>query len=277
MEIEAPPHWRCIDFISDLHLHGGDPLTFEVWRSYLQETAADAVFVLGDLFEVWVGDDVLSLTDSFEQRCVAVLRATTRRLHVYIMPGNRDFLMGSALMQACGARLLSDPAILTFAGERFVLTHGDALCLADTEYQQFRAHVRSVRWQQEFLRQPLAKRLETAHTMRTQSEAHKRVYAAFVDVDSQAAQLALQTGNARYLIHGHTHRPETYQHGTDRARLVLSDWDSCATPPRAQVLRLSWSGDGLRLERLPSTAYSQDSGLTSSICDGCKATSGASA
>lgn len=277
VEVEASPHWRCIDFISDLHLHGGDPLTFEAWRSYLQETAADAVFVLGDLFEVWVGDDVLSLTDSFEQRCVAVLRTAARRLHVYIMPGNRDFLMGPALMQACGGTLLSDPSVLTFAGERFVLTHGDALCLADAGYQQFREHVRSAHWQQEFLQQSLAKRLEMAHAMRAQSEAHKRAYAAFVDVDSQAAQLVLQTGNARYLIHGHTHRPETFQQGAHGARLVLSDWDLGASPPRSQVLRLSRPGNSLHLQRLESTAYSQDSGLTSSICDGCKATSAASA
>ncbi len=276
MEIEAPTHWRCVDFISDLHLHDGDPLTFGAWHSYLQETAADAVFVLGDLFEVWVGDDVLSLTDSFEQRCVAVLRTAARRLNVYIMPGNRDFLMGSALMRACGARLLSDPSVLTFAGERFMLTHGDALCLADAEYQQFRAHVRSVHWQRDFLQQSLAKRLEMAHAMRAQSEVHKRA-SAFVDVDSQAAQAALQTGNARFLIHGHTHRPETFQQGADGARVVLSDWDLNASPPRAQVLRLSRSGNGPRLERLESTAYSKDSGLTSSICDGCKATSGASA
>lgn len=276
MEIEAPPHWHCVDFISDLHLHGSDPLTFEAWRSYFQATAADAVFVLGDLFEVWVGDDVLSLTDSFEQRCVAVLRTAVRRLNVYIMPGNRDFLMGSALMQACGASFLSDPAVLTFAGERFMLTHGDALCLADAEYQQFRAHVRSARWQQEFLQQPLAKRLEMAHAMRAQSEAHKRA-SVFVDVDSQATRIALQTSNARYLIHGHTHRPETFQQGAEGVRMVLSDWDLNAGPPRAQVLRLSRSGNGPRLERLESTAYSKDSGLTSSICDGCKATSGASA
>lgn len=276
MEIEAPPHWRCVDFISDLHLHGDDPLTFEAWRGYLQETVADAVFVLGDLFEAWVGDDVLSLTDGFEQRCVAVLRAATRRLQVYIMPGNRDFLMGAALMQACGTILLSDPTVLTFAQERFVLTHGDAWCLADTEYQQFRAQVRSVHWQRDFLQQPLANRLEMARSMRAQSEAHKRT-STFVDVDAQAARLALQTSRARYLIHGHTHRPETFQQGADGTRLVLSDWDLRATTPRSQVLRLSRSDEGLRLERLESTAYSQESGLTSSICEGCRAMSAASA
>lgn len=274
MEIEAPSHWRCVDFISDLHLHGSDPLTFAAWCSYLQKTAADAVFVLGDLFEVWVGDDVLSLADSFEQRCAAMLRAAARRLGVYIMPGNRDFLMGPALMQACGTTLLPDPTVLTFAQERFVLTHGDALCLADTEYQQFRAHVRSVHWQRDFLQQPLAKRLEMAQGMRAQSEAHKRT-STFVDVDSQAVQLALQTRSARYLIHGHTHRPETFQQGVDGTRLVLSDWDLSDSPPRSQVLRLSRSGDRLHLQRLEAAAYSQDSGLTSSICDGGRATSAA--
>lgn len=276
MEIEAPPHWRCVDFISDLHLHGGDLLTFEAWRRYLQETVADAVFVLGDLFEAWVGDDVLSLTDGFEQRCVAVLRAAVCRLKVYIMPGNRDFLMGSALMQACGTVLLSDPTVLTFAQERFVLTHGDAWCLADTEYQQFRAQVRSACWQRDFLQQPLAKRLEMAHAMRAQSEAHKRA-SVFVDVDVQAARLALQTSNARYLIHGHTHRPETFQQGANGTRLVLSDWDLSGSPPRSQVLRLCRCGNSLHLHRLESPVYSQESGLTSSICDGCRATSGASA
>lgn len=253
MELHAPSRWRCIDIISDLHLQEADSQTFAVWRHYLEHTAADAVFILGDLFEVWVGDDVLTQTAGFEQQCVDVLRATASRLDLYIMHGNRDFLMGPALMQACSATLLDDPTVLAFANQRWLLTHGDALCLDDTAYMQFRTVVRSAQWQQDFLAKPLPERLALARGMRTQSEALKRSDAVYADVDSAAANTLLQASAADHMIHGHTHRPGKHPLGAGRERLVLSDWDLHAQPPRAEVLRLraSATSQASTLERLP--------------------------
>jgi UDP-2,3-diacylglucosamine hydrolase len=243
MELLAPAHWRCIDFISDLHLQADEPDTFQVWRHYLQHTAADAVFILGDLFEVWVGDDVLEghrpPTDAgFEDDCVKVLRSAAGRMNVYIMQGNRDFLMGSALMNACACTPLEDPTVLEISGQRWLLTHGDALCLDDKDYMQFRSMVRDTPWQQGFLNQPLAKRLELARQMRLQSEARKRANTVYADVDLAAANACMDTLHADHMIHGHTHRPGNHPMGAGRERWVLSDWDLGALPPRAEVLRL---------------------------------------
>ncbi|MFZ3126473.1 MAG: UDP-2,3-diacylglucosamine diphosphatase [Rhodoferax sp.] len=253
MELQAPSRWRCIDIISDLHLQEADSQTFVAWRHYLEHTAADAVFILGDLFEVWVGDDVLAQPAGFEQRCVEVLRSVARRLDLHIMHGNRDFLMGPALMQACSATLLDDPTVLAFAGQRWLLTHGDALCLDDTDYQQFRAVVRSAPWQRDFLAKPLPERLALARGMRAQSEALKQSDTVYADVDSAAANTLLQASAADHMIHGHTHRPGKHPLVGGRERLVLSDWDLHAHPPRAEVLRLrsGATGHASTLERLP--------------------------
>lgn len=243
MELHAPARWRCIDFISDLHLQADEPQTVLAWREYLLTTCADAVFILGDLFEVWVGDDVLQAPDvlpevSFELQCVQALRAAAVRLDVYIMQGNRDFLMGPALMQASACTLLDDPTVLTFSNQRWLLTHGDALCLDDTEYMQFRKVVRSESWLLDFLKQPLPQRLELARQMRQQSEARKRADVVYADVDTAAANTRLTELHADHMIHGHTHRPGKHELGAGRKRLVLSDWDLNALPPRAEVLRL---------------------------------------
>lgn len=253
MELLAPTRWRCVDFISDLHLHESDPLTFGVWSHYLQHTSADALFILGDLFEVWVGDDALSIENGFEQHCVNVLRAAGTRLDLYVMQGNRDFLMGSSLMKACSATLLEDPSVLSFAGQRWLLTHGDALCLDDTDYMEFRAMVRSPNWQQDFLAKPLHERMELARHMRAQSESRKGPDATYADVDTAAASSCLQAMNADHMIHGHTHRPGKHALACGRERLVLSDWDLKAAMPRAEVLRLrcSTQANNPTLERIP--------------------------
>ena len=177
----APAHWRQIDFISDLHLQATEPLTFECWRNFMLSTPADAVFILGDLFEVWVGDDVVEQglrsgdsPHSFEARCKQVLQQASQRMAVNFMHGNRDFLLGPAFATACGMTLLHDPTVLGFANARWLLTHGDALCLADTEYIEFRTLVRSQKWQSDFLSQPLVQRQATARALRTQSESRKQ-------------------------------------------------------------------------------------------------------
>ena len=256
MELIAPSSWDCIDFISDLHLQAPDALTFHSWREFLLHTTADAVFILGDLFEVWVGDDMLSLEGGFEQQCAQVLRTAATRTNIYVMHGNRDFLMGSALMAACCCTLLDEPCVLTFANQRWLLAHGDAQCLDDTDYMQFRAEVRGPQWQRDFLAKPLAERIALARGIRRQSEARKHGDRIYADVDPGAANTLLSTANARYMVHGHTHRPAKHALDAGRERMVLSDWDLCSQPPRAEVLRLRRSGrkgteESFTIERIP--------------------------
>jgi len=255
MELDAPARWRCVDFISDLHLQASDALTFQAWSTYLQHTQADAVFILGDLFEVWIGDDILCVESGFELQCADVLRKAAGRLDLYIMCGNRDFLMGTALTEHSCCTLLEDPCVLSFVDQRWLLTHGDALCLADTEYMQFRTLVRSADWQRDFLQKPLIERIALARAMRDESEARKRSDAVYADVDSPGAQALLQSVQSTHMIHGHTHRPARHHLAAGSERLVLSDWDLCARPPRAEVLRLRRAShgavDSFTLERIP--------------------------
>lgn len=263
----APTHWRSIDFISDLHLQAAQFSTFEAWRDFLQSTTADAVFILGDLFEVWVGDDVLEAgalnvqvnagavdVADFEARCAEVLQAASKRLDIFFIHGNRDFLIGPAFAKACGLTLLADPCTLDFGGQRWLLSHGDALCLADTDYLQFRVQVRSTSWQQGFLQQPLSRRQAIALQLRLQSQTHQQAQSEYADVDAAAARDWLRTAHASTLIHGHTHRPGNHELGQGLQRIVLSDWDLQVQPPRAEVLRLhrvaTAPGASVTVERL---------------------------
>ena len=253
MELQAPSGWRCADFISDLHLHAADRVTFAAWAAYMRSTAADAVFILGDLFEVWVGDDAAQVDPSFEAECLAVLQETGARLALFIMHGNRDFLMGPALMEQSQATALPDPTTLTFAGQRWLLSHGDALCLDDTDYQAFRRQVRSPAWQQSFLAQSLAQRQAIARGLREASENRKQGTTVYADVDGAEALALMAKCSADQLIHGHTHKPAQHLLAATKLRTVLSDWDANATPPRAEVLRISLQEDGAALmTRLPA-------------------------
>jgi UDP-2,3-diacylglucosamine hydrolase len=245
-ELTAPANWRVVDFISDLHLQASEPQTVEAWAHYMAHTRADAVFILGDLFEVWVGDDELGTCGDapdnaagFEDRCAHSLLAASQRCAIFFMHGNRDFLFGAAGARACGLRLLDDPTALTFAGQRWLLSHGDALCLSDTDYLQFRDQVRAPEWRQAFLAKPLAERRAIALGLRAQSEARKRSGTVYADVDTPEAIRWLEAAAAHELIHGHTHKPADHELGQGRRRRVLSDWDAAASPVRAQVLRLS--------------------------------------
>ena len=250
-ELQAPAAWSTVDFISDLHLTADEPVTLATWQRYMETSPADALFILGDLFEVWVGDDAVSPSSSpalsFEDRCMQVMAGASSRMALFFMHGNRDFLVGQRLMDLCHATLLNDPTVLHFAGERFLLSHGDALCLADTEYLQFRQQVRSSAWQDSFLAKPLTERQSIARGLRTQSEARKQSGQTYADVNTDAAKEWLTAAGARTLIHGHTHQPRQHELGDKQRRVVLCDWDATATPPRVEVLRLTRSG----LQRLP--------------------------
>ena len=245
-ELQALPSWRTVDFISDLHLGADEPATFGAWQQYLRGTPADAVFILGDLFEVWPGDDVIAAgTGSFEHGCACALREAASRMAVFFMHGNRDFLVGQALMSFSHATLLPDPTVLGFSGQRWLLSHGDALCLDDVDYMRFRELVRGNAWQSDFLARPLAERQAIARELRRQSEARKQPGAhdaRYADVDGAATRQWLAAANARTLIHGHTHQPAEHDLGDGLTRVVLSDWDLSARPPRADVLRLSAAG-----------------------------------
>lgn len=242
-QVEAPPSWRVVDFISDLHLQVSESQTFEAWARYMANTRADAVFILGDLFDVWVGDDAVAkpgADNSFETRCTEVLRTYGAARSLYLMRGNRDFLMGPVLMKSACATLLEDPCVLIYGGERWLLTHGDALCLADTDYQAFRQTVRSLEWQRAFIAKPLTERQQIGRQLRLQSQTLQRTRTTFADVDVTAALAWLEETGATRLIHGHTHRPADLALGGTASRSVLSDWELSASPPRAEIFRLNW-------------------------------------
>lgn len=245
-ELIAPSHWRTVDFISDLHLQTSEPATVAAFRHYLQTTSADALFILGDLFEVWVGDDAIDEPGSFEAEGCAALFAASQRLPLYFMHGNRDFLAGPAFLQRTGMTGLADPTVLVFDGQRIVLSHGDLLCLDDVDYQRFRVQARSSAWQQAFLSQPLAMRRAQARGIRQESENKKQSGAAYADLDAPATLAWLQAAQAATLVHGHTHRPAEHALAPGLTRVVLSDWDAAALPPRLETLRLSDAG----LERI---------------------------
>ena len=248
-ELQALQHWRTVDFISDLHLCESQPATFDAWQRYMGSSTADAVFILGDLFEVWVGDDSIrsnlspqSADVNFEERCALVLQAAGKRLNLYFMHGNRDFLVDSQMMAACNATQLADPTVLTFQQQRYLLTHGDMLCLADTQYLAFRDIVRQPAWQQAQLAKPLVARQAIGRQMRLESQKNQQHLLTYADVDNDAAVAWLQASNAKTMIHGHTHKPANHDLGNGFERVVMTDWDSETTPTRAEVLQISATG-----------------------------------
>ena len=245
-ELQAEPHWRSADLISDLHLQDSEPATFDAWRRYMALPAADAVFILGDLFEAWPGDDVLQVP-GLAAECAQVLREATRWRPVFFLHGNRDFLVGEAFARATGVRLLADPTVFVLGGVRWLLSHGDALCLGDTDYLRFRAQVRDAQWQQQLLARPLAERQALARSMRAQSEDRKRAGADYADVDRDEARAWLAAAQAPTLVHGHTHKPAEHDLGGGLRRIVLTDWDLAARPARAEALRLTLDGGAQRI------------------------------
>lgn len=240
----APPHWRAVDLLSDLHLSASLPLTTRAFIDHLHNTEADAVIVLGDLFEVWIGDE--QRYQPLERECLQALQTASKRCFVGFMAGNRDFLLGAAALHAAGAAFLPDPLPVRGFGRGLLLSHGDALCLADTDYQAFRREVRSPAWQAEFLSRPVEERRRLAQHIRQESQQRKasRPDASdWADVDTQAARAALIEAHASLLIHGHTHQPGEHALGDGLRRAVLSDWDLDGKPPRAEVLRLTRDGE----------------------------------
>ena len=248
--LTAPAAWQTVDLISDLHLQAAEPATFQAWRDHMVSTTADAVLILGDLFEVWVGDDAAE-ADPFLQSCAQVLRQTAQRLHLAFMPGNRDFLVGPAFLSGCGVHAMSDPFLLEWGAQRILLSHGDALCLDDKAYQVFRQQVRHTDWQTQFLAKPFHERLALARAMRVQSESQKHNGAVYADADALMALNWLHAAGADRLVHGHTHRPADHPLGKG-LRHVMSDWSLDHLPHRAQVFRIQRDGHMLRMDLTPN-------------------------
>lgn len=257
-QLTAPSHWQAIDLLSDLHLCEAMPRTVSAFLGHLDATDAQAVLILGDLFEVWVGDD--QRHRAFERSIVQTLSQHARRLWLGFMPGNRDFLVGADLCAEAGLHPLHDPTHLHAQGKDWLLSHGDALCLEDVEYQGFRHLVRSESWQREFLSQPFDQRWAVASRIRAESQSRKSVASdssIWADVDKVEALSWLQRAGADTLIHGHTHRPGQERWGDDAGRVVLSDWDLDGKNARAEVLRLDASG----LKRIAPAVRTDRSGL----------------
>jgi UDP-2,3-diacylglucosamine hydrolase len=238
--------WRAL-FVSDVHLQANMPRTTRAFLGFLgtQARQASALYLLGDLFEYWAGDDDI---DSPYARGIinAIRELTDSGVAVYWMAGNRDFLVGEGFAAATGVTLLPDPSIVDFEGQPVVLSHGDAACTDDEAYMQFRALVRSQAWQQQFLSMPLDERKRAIEGMRLQSKAALRDKPAeIMDVNEDDIAVLFEQYKSRVIIHGHTHRPagHWYGKGADcRARYVLPDWDCDATPARGGWISIDFNG-----------------------------------
>jgi UDP-2,3-diacylglucosamine hydrolase len=239
-------------FISDLHLDAERPQVTQLFGRFLREQAsqAEALYILGDLFEAWVGDDDPSETAAFVAGELATLHQ--RGVPVYFMRGNRDFLVGEHYARRAGMTILPDPAVVLLDGQPTLLMHGDLLCSADVRYQQFRAQVRNPAWQHQFLAQPLAARMAFAQQARAASKAHQGGLAeagtmeTITDVTAETVEATLARFGIKRLIHGHTHRPAIHEldvAGHAHQRIVLGDWYD-------QGSVLSVSGDDVRLQAL---------------------------
>lgn len=216
-------------FIADLHLTPERPQINAAFFAFLSDTAtqAHALYILGDFFETWVGDD--DLAEPLHTEVAAALkRLTESGIAVFLMHGNRDFLLAAAFCQASGATLIADPSVIALYGENTLLMHGDTLCSDDVAYQAFRAQTRDANWQAHFLAKPLQERHALAHALRTQSEETKTLKTpAIMDVNPGAVDNALHHSGCRRLIHGHTHRPARHLleiDGHTTERWVLPAW-----------------------------------------------------
>ena len=233
--------------ISDLHLHAGDAETSRRFTEFMDGPARDAreLFILGDLFEAWVGDD-----DDDPQ--VAPIIATLRRLTdsgiaCAVMHGNRDFLLGARFCALTGCRLLGDYERVQMAGEPVLLTHGDLLCTDDTRYMQLRSQLRAPQWQRDFLAKPLGERRQIASDLRQLSVTEIAAKSEYImDVNQETVERTMREFDVRQLVHGHTHRPAVHRFtldGKPATRIVLGAWHDAPTCVRATTA-------GLTLERL---------------------------
>ena len=235
-------------FLSDLHIDTGSPAIMEQFLSVLNGEAreADALYILGDLFESWIGDDA---ADASQIRAIEGIKSlTTSGVPCFVMHGNRDFLLGERFCRASGARLLHDPIIVTLYGERVLVMHGDALCTDDKAYQRLRATVRDAQWQRQFMALSTASRRALAGAARDGSRQHTAAVAyTITDVNPDSVAAAVRAAGVATLLHGHTHRPAIHPFTVDGrpcTRIVLGDWHT-----QGSILR--WDHTGPELRSLP--------------------------
>ena len=248
-------------FISDLHLCGARPAITGLFLEFLRNRAreAEALYILGDLFEYWIGDEAVT-QEEFRPVIRGLRELTTKGTPVFVMHGNRDFLMTGGFAKASGCRLLADPLCIDLYGTPTLLMHGDSLCTDDVEYMAFRKQVRNPAWQKEFLAKPVAERDRIVRDFREiskNSTASKKP--EIMDANQQAVEAVMREHGVRRLIHGHTHRPKEHVFDLDgqpARRMVLGDWYE-----QGSVLRVDTQG--WVLESLP--LESKNAGRVSSL------------
>ena len=221
-------------FISDCHLDASKPAITANLLRFLKDRVSTArfLYILGDLFEVWLGDDDPSLD---YREVIASLSHLSKTTQIYFLAGNRDFLIGEGLAERAGFKLLTEPVKLNLAGQAVVILHGDVLCTDDLDYQAFRLKVRDLRWQTEFLQKPLSERRQIASGLRADSAAATLEKTDMItDTNDAAVEACFDLQNAEIMIHGHTHRPRIHQYSQSRIRYVLGDWNP-------EPSYLSWS------------------------------------
>ncbi|MBT8093942.1 MAG: UDP-2,3-diacylglucosamine diphosphatase [Gammaproteobacteria bacterium] len=235
-------------FISDLHLEAERPEIGEQFTAFLSGPArtADALYILGDLFEAWIGDDDPS--PYYAGMKTALRELSDSGVPVFFMHGNRDFMIGKTFAQETGVTILEDPCVIELHGEKVLLSHGDYLCTDDVEYQQVRAMTRNPEWQAMMLARSVEERSAFARQAREQSQArYGTVSEEIMDVNQDAVDAAIREHGVDILLHGHTHRPAVHPFHVDERpvhRIVLGDWYE-------QGSVVEWDADGPRLEELP--------------------------
>ena len=234
---------------SDTHLGPQAPHTNRAFLDFLSQAAqhADALVLGGDIFNVWVGDDIIAAPPAWLAELLVALQLTSRSIPLYLCRGNRDFLMGTRLCHHIGATLLDEQTLLQTDAGALLFSHGDEYCTDDHRYQRFRYWVRK-RWVQRiFLSFSLAQRLKWAGYARTRSQkANQHKHYDVMDVNNDAVRAALKQAHVQMMVHGHTHRPATHQlndaAGNTLTRIVLPDWDYDVTPPRGGWLEIDATG-----------------------------------
>ena len=217
-------------FIADIHLGNEHPEISQRFVEFLQQqvVAAEALYILGDLFEVWIGDDAVQ--PEHQVAIDALKQLTDTGIPVYVMHGNRDFLLGQGFEKMTGCVLISDPLLIDLHGTPTLLMHGDSLCTDDNEYMQMRSQLRSPQWQQQFLAASIERRLQVARQYRDESRSRSQNKSLeIMDVNSKAVISTMREFGVTQLIHGHTHRPAVHDIEVDNKtakRIVLGDWYS---------------------------------------------------
>ncbi len=223
-------HQHAVGFIADLHLSPEQPQIMRLFTQFLSDPPPiTTLYILGDLFEYWIGDDACD--EGYDEVIEALTKASANGLEIAIMHGNRDFLMGNDLAQRCGCRLIKNDSVVSIDNQRVLITHGDLLCSDDADYLQLYNTIRTDNWKKQFLSHPISKRKEFAENLRVKSrqEIAKKSYSD-LDVNQQTVEALMEKYQVQILIHGHTHKQNIHRFTNSQQlpcqRYVLGDWKS---------------------------------------------------